>query len=65
MTLLTIIGALVLTRLKINKPRRRVDRIEILLTEAKSIVDIMKRELTDIRRLIETTEKEMRDGRIV
>jgi len=58
-------GASVLTRQKINKTQKRIDRIETLLREAKSLVEMVKLDLADLRRLVETTEKEMKNGWLV
>jgi predicted RNase H-like nuclease (RuvC/YqgF family) len=58
-------GASVLTRQKINKTQKRIDRIETLLREAKSLVEMVKLDLADLRRLVEITEKEMKNGRLV
>jgi len=54
-----------LTRQKINKTQKRIDRIETLLREAKSLVEMVKLDLADLRRLVETTEKEMKNGWLV
>lgn len=54
-----------MTHAKIKRTRKRIDRIETLLSEAKNLVDMVKLDLAELRRLVETTEKEMKNGRIV
>lgn len=54
-----------MTNQKINKTQKRIDRIEALLREARSLVEMVKLDLADLRRMVEITEKEMKNGRLV
>lgn len=60
-----IVDEVTLMRKENDRLRKRLDRIDVLFNQAENLVEIVKLELIDIRRSVETTEREMRNGRIV
>lgn len=60
-----IVDEVTLMRKENDRLRKRLDRIDVLFNQAENLVEIVKLELIDIRRSVETTEREMRNGRIL
>ena len=60
-----IVDEFVLLRRENDRMRKRLDRIDVLFNQAENLIEILKLELTDIRRSVETTEREMKNGRIL
>lgn len=79
MICLIIIGALVMTHRRVDivdeftmlrkendRLKKRLDRIEVLFNQAQNLVELVKIEVTDIKRNVETMEtdfKLVRDGK--
>lgn len=60
-----IVDEMVLMKRENDRLKKRLDRIDVLFNQAENLIEILKLELTDIRRSVEATEREMRNGRIV
>ena len=53
-----------LMRKENKRLKKRLDRINLLFNEAENLVELVKLELIDIRRSVETMERETRNGSI-
>ena len=60
-----IVDEMTLMRKENDRLRKRLDRIDVLFNQAQNLVEMLKLDLTDVRRSVETIEREMRNGRIV
>ena len=60
-----IVDEMTLIRKENQRLKKRLDRIDVLFNQAENLIEILKLDLTDIRRSVEATEREMRNGRIV
>ena len=59
-----IVDEITLMRKENERLKKRLDRIEVLFNQAQNMVDLIKMDLVDIRRLVETTESDMKRGSI-
>jgi predicted nucleic acid-binding Zn-ribbon protein len=48
-----------------DRLKKRLDRIEVLFNQAQNLVELVKIEVTDIKRNVETMESEMKNGKLV
>lgn len=60
-----IVDEITLMRKENDRLKKRLDRIEVLFNQAQNMVDLIKMDLVDIRRLVETTESDMKNGKLV
>jgi hypothetical protein len=59
-----IVDEITIMRKENDRLKKRLDRIEVLFNQAQNMVDLIKMDLVDIRRLVETTESDMKRGSI-
>ena len=59
-----IVDEITMMRKENERLKKRLDRIEVLFNQAQNMVDLIKMDLVDIRRLVETTESDMKRGSI-
>lgn len=60
-----IVDEMTLMKKENQRLKRRLDRIDVLFNQAENLIEILKLDLTDIRRSVEATEREMKNGRLV
>ena len=60
-----IVDEITMMRKENERLKKRLDRIEVLFNQAQNMVDLIKMDLVDIRRLVETTESDMKNGKLV
>ena len=60
-----IVDEMTLMRKENQRLKKRLDRIDVLFNQAENLIEILKLDLTDIRRSVEATEREMKNGRLV
>lgn len=59
-----IVDEITIMRKENERLKKRLDRIEVLFNQAQNMVDLIKMDLVDIRRLVETTESDMKRGSV-
>ena len=60
-----IVDEITLMRKENERLKKRLDRIEVLFNQAQNMVDMIKLDLVDIKRIVETTQKEMHNGKAI
>ena len=59
-----IVDEMVLMKRENDRLKKRLDRIDVLFNQAENLIELVKLEVTDIRRSVEATEREMRNGKV-
>lgn len=60
-----IVDEFTMLRKENDRLKKRLDRIEVLFNQAQNLVELVKIELIDIKRNVETMESEMKNGKLV
>lgn len=60
-----IVDEFTMLRKENDRLKKRLDRIEVLFNQAQNLVELVKIEVTDIKRNVETMESEMKNGKLV
>jgi len=60
-----IVDEFTMLRKENDRLKRRLDRIEVLFNQAQNLVELVKIEVIDIKRNVETMESEMKNGKLV
>lgn len=59
-----IVDEVTLMRKENDRLKKRLDRLDVLFNQAENLIELVKLEVTDIRRSVEATEREMRNGKV-
>jgi len=60
-----IVDEFTMLRKENDRLKKRLDRIEVLFNQAQNLVELVKIEVIDIKRNVETMESEMKNGKLV
>jgi regulator of replication initiation timing len=64
-TKIDIVDEITLMRKENDRLKKRLDRINNLFNQAQNLVEVVKLEMIDIKRNVETLQREMQNGKII